>query len=50
LGEKKDNKINSKTCANGSVHCEFVCCEDARSPTAATESMFLTATTEAEGM
>jgi hypothetical protein len=49
LVEKKDNTIKGRTCANGSVQCEFVSHEDATSPTAATESIYLTATIEAEG-
>jgi hypothetical protein len=44
LVEKKDNTIKGRTCANDSVQREFVSREDATSPTAATESIFLTAT------
>jgi hypothetical protein len=48
LVEKKDNKIKGWTCANGSTQQEFVNQEDGTSPTAATESILLTATIDAE--
>ena len=48
LVEKKDKTIKGRTCANGSTQREYVNREDATSPTAATESILLTATIDAE--
>jgi hypothetical protein len=46
LVEKKDNRIQTST--NGNTQREYVNQEDARSPTAATESIHLTAAIDAE--
>ncbi len=46
--KKKDNRIKGRTCANGSTQREYVNQKDATSPTAATESIILTATINAE--
>ena len=43
LTEKKDRRINARTCANGSTQCEYTNCEEATSPTAMTESHLITA-------
>jgi hypothetical protein len=48
LVQKKDIQIKGRTCANGSTQQEYVNQEDATSPTAATESILLTATIDAE--
>ena len=48
LVQKKDDTIKGRTCANGSTQREYVNHEDTSSPTAATESILLTATIDAE--
>jgi hypothetical protein len=48
LVEKEDKTIKGRTCANGSTQRKYVYQEDATSPTAATKSILLTATIDAE--
>jgi hypothetical protein len=45
---ERTTKQGGRNCANGSLQSEFVCSEDATSPSAATESIFFPATIEAE--
>ena len=47
LTEKRDGTIKGRTCANGSVQRNWVDKEDAASPTASSESIFLTSVIEA---
>jgi hypothetical protein len=48
LEEKRDGKINARSCANGSVQREHVAKEEAAVPTVALESVFVTATIDAK--
>ena len=48
LVEKKDGRIKARTCANGSIQCEWINKEDAASPTAAIELIFLTLVIDAK--
>ena len=46
--EKKDGTVKTRTCANGSVQKNWMTKEDVTSPTAATESVILTAAVDAK--
>jgi hypothetical protein len=46
--EKKDRRINARTCANGSTQREYTDCEEATSPMAMTESNLITAVIDAK--
>jgi hypothetical protein len=48
LIETKDKTIKGRTCANGSTQHKYVNRKDTTSPTAATKSILLTATIDAE--
>ncbi len=48
LTEKKDGTIKGRACANGSIQREYVSRDDAASPTAATESIFITGIIDAK--
>jgi hypothetical protein len=48
LVEKRDGRVKARACANGSTQREYINKEDAASPTAATESILLTATIDAK--
>jgi Reverse transcriptase (RNA-dependent DNA polymerase) len=48
LVEKRDGRVKARACANGSSQREYISKEDAASPTAATESILLTATIDAK--
>ena len=48
LVEKRDGRIKARTCANGSVQRVWTDKEDVASPTAATESILITATIDAK--
>ena len=48
LTEKRDGRIKARACANGSSQREYINREDATSPTAATESILITATIDAK--
>ena len=48
LTEKQDETVKARTCANGSTQRTYVTKEEAASPTAATESVILTASIEAK--
>jgi hypothetical protein len=48
LVEKRDGRVKARACANGSTQREYINKEDAASLTAATESILITATIDAE--
>ena len=48
LAEKLDGTIKTRTCANRSTHRAYIPREEATSPTAATEAIFVTGVIEAK--
>ena len=48
LAEKRNGDIKARTCANGSSQRDYMPKEEVSSPTAATESIFLTGAIEAK--
>jgi Reverse transcriptase (RNA-dependent DNA polymerase) len=48
LVEKRDGRVKARACANGSTQRDYINKEDAASPTAAVESILLTATIDAK--
>jgi Reverse transcriptase (RNA-dependent DNA polymerase) len=48
LVEKRDGRVKGRACANGSTQRGYINKEDAASPTAATESIIITATIDAK--
>ena len=47
LKEKRDETIKSRICIDGLPQREYICKEDASSPTVATESVFITSAIDA---
>ena len=47
LTEKKSSILKARACANGSIQKNYISKEEAMSPTAATESVLITATIDA---
>ena len=48
LNEKRDETVKGRTCANWSTHRTYLTKEEATSPTAATESIIITASIKAK--
>ena len=48
LTEKRDKQIKARVCANGSTQREYTPKEEATSPTASTDAIFVTATIDAK--
>ena len=48
LVEKRDKTVKARTCANGSTQREYICRENAASPTASTASILITSVIDAK--